>query len=143
MGNITYAKEWLYFSFKNFNTAKFLFDAHHYEDIVGVELQQSIEKLLKAVVVNDNHKIPKTHDLIKLYYVIEGALSLEDESLVLLRIATDYYKDDRYPNPNYRLPSRNEIEQLLEFTENLIDKVCKILEIDSQELFAKIENEKG
>ena len=27
-------------------------------------------------------------------------LTFENE-IVLLRIATDYYKEDRYPNPNY------------------------------------------
>jgi hypothetical protein len=43
MANKTYAKEWLTFPLKNLNTAKLLFDVIHYEDIIGIELQQSLE----------------------------------------------------------------------------------------------------
>jgi len=43
-------------------------------------------------------------------------------------------KEDRYPNPNYFLPPREEIKEILEFTENLFKDVCKILDIDKQEI---------
>ena len=68
MGNVTYAKEWLGFSLKNFNTAKLL------------------------------------------------------------------YKEDRYPNPNYSLPSREEIGKVLEFTEELFNNVCKLLNISIKDI---------
>ncbi|MFA9238591.1 MAG: HEPN domain-containing protein [Candidatus Paceibacteria bacterium] len=134
MANKTYAKEWLIFSIKNLDTAKLLYEVNHYEDIIGVELQQSLEKLLKSIFANENIKISKDHDLVKLYYTIEKFLNLEEEEVVYLRVATDYYKEDRYPNPNYSLPPRNEIKEVLDFTEQLFDKVCSILEIDKKEL---------
>ncbi len=68
MANKTYAKEWLMFSKKNLDTAKLLYEVNHYEDIIGIELQQSLEKLLKSIFANENIKIPKDHDLVKLYY---------------------------------------------------------------------------
>jgi len=44
--------------------------------------------------------------------------------------ATNYYKEDRYPNPNYCLPSRDEINEVLDFTEKLFVRVCNILNIN-------------
>jgi HEPN domain-containing protein len=134
MANKTYAKEWLTFSLKNLNTAKLLFDVNHYEDIIGIELQQSLEKLLKSIMANENIKIPKDHDLIKLYFTVESFIDILEDELVKLRIATNYYKEDRYPNPYYCLPSREEIKEVLNFTENLFDNVCKILDINIEEV---------
>ena len=134
MANKTYAKEWLVFSMKNLATARLLFDVCHYEDIIGVELQQSLEKLLKAVMADKNIKIPKEHDLVKLYYVIEESIFLDESEIIILKQATNYYKEDRYPNPNYSLPPRTEIAEVLAFTQNLFDKVCEILEINKNEV---------
>jgi len=134
MANKTYAKEWLVFAQKNFETAKLLYDVNHYEDIIGVELQQTLEKLLKSIFANENIKIPKDHDLVKLYYTIEDFIKIEDDEIISFRIATDYYKEDRYPNPNYSLPPREEIKEVLDFTENFFDKVCTVLDIDKSEI---------
>ncbi|MBD3796026.1 MAG: hypothetical protein IE881_08905 [Epsilonproteobacteria bacterium] len=53
---------------------------------------------------------------------------------MILAKATEYHKEDRYPNPNYSLPPRDEIKEVLDFTVLLFDKVCKILEIEKSEL---------
>ena len=135
MPNKTYALEWISFSKKNLDTANLLFNVNHYEDIIGIEIQQTLEKLLKAVAANENIKIPKEHDLIKLYFTVEHSfIKLEEEDLVLLRIATDYYKEDRYPNPNYSLPSRDEIKNILDFTENLFYEICTMLQVKISEI---------
>jgi len=132
MGNKTYAKEWVLFAKKNLATANLLFNANHYEDIIGVELQQSLEKLLKALLANENRKIPKEHDLIKLYYTVEDMIKLNEDEIVLLRVATNYYKEDRYPNPNYFLPTRAEIKTLLVFSYKYYSNVCKFLNIEEE-----------
>lgn len=134
MANKTYAKEWLVFAMKNLNTAKLLYKANHYEDIIGIELQQVLEKVLKSIFANENIKISKDHDLVKLYYIIENFINIQDNEIIYLRLATDYYKEDRYPNPNYCLPPREEIKEVLDFTEDFFDKVCSILDIDKSEL---------
>jgi HEPN domain-containing protein len=134
MANTAYAKEWLTFAKKNLDTAKLLFEVNHYEDIIGVELQQALEKVLKSILANKNLKIQKDHDLVKIYYTIEEYLQIEEDEIVLLKIATDYYKEDRYPNPNYFLPPREEIKEVLDFTAKLFDRVCGILEIDKSEI---------
>lgn len=134
MANKTYAKEWLTFSKKNLETATLLFEANHYEDIIGVELQQSLEKLLKSVMAYESIRIPKEHDLLKLYFMIDTLTPIEGEELVFLRIATDYYKEDRYPNPNYSLPPREEIKEILDFVLDFFNRVCRILDIETGEL---------
>ena len=133
MANKTYAKEWLTFAIKNLKTAILLFEANHFEDIIGIELQQAIEKILKAILANDNVKIPKDHDLVKLYFTVEDYIHSEEDEIIYLRLATDYYKENKYPNPNYCLPSREEIKEVLDFTEKLFGRVCKILDIDKEE----------
>ena len=133
MANKTYAKEWLSFAKKNLHTARLLFEVNHYEDIIGIDLQQAMEKILKSIVANENIKIPKDHDLVKIYFIIEKHLEIEEDELILLRIATDYYKEDRYPNPNYSLPPKEEIKKVLEFTEDLFKRVCTILDINIEE----------
>ena len=70
MSNKPYAKEWLIFANKNLETAILLFEANHYEDIIGVEIQQSLEKTLKSLLANENLKISKNHDLVKLYFML-------------------------------------------------------------------------
>jgi HEPN domain-containing protein len=135
MPNKAYALEWLTFAKKNLNTAILLSDVNHYTDIIGVEIQQSLEKLLQAVAANENIKIPKEHDLVKIYLIIESSfIELEEDEVVLLKIATNYYKEDRYPNPNYSLPTREEIQEVLEFTKNLFEEICNSLNIKLSEV---------
>ena len=135
MPNKVYALEWLTFSKKNLVTAKLLFDVNHYEDIIGVEIQQSLEKLLKSIAANENIRIPKEHDLVKIYFIVEKSfIKLEEDEIILLKIATNYYKEDRYPNPNYCLPVREEIKEVLDFAEKLFEDVCKVLNIKLKEI---------
>ena len=71
MPNRPYAKEWLIFAYKNFLTAQKLYELDHFTDIIGVELQQSLEKMLKALMAFHNKPIPKTHKLIELAIAID------------------------------------------------------------------------
>ena len=134
MANKTYALEWIQFAIRNLITAQHLFSVNHFTDIIGIELQQSIEKTLKSLLAYQNKRIPKEHDLVKLYFTVENKLTLNEEEIINLKKATNYFKEDRYPNPNYFLPPREEIKEILEFTENLFEDVCKILDIDKQEI---------
>jgi HEPN domain-containing protein len=133
MPNKIYAQEWIVFSLKNLKTAQLLYEANHYEDIIGIELQQALEKMLKSLLAYKNSKIPKSHKLLELVVQTNEINFMEDE-LILLETATNYYRVDRYPNPNYSLPTRDEIAEVLNFTEMLFGKVCKILRINEEEI---------
>ncbi len=79
MPNKAYALEWITFAKKNLDTAKLLFKLNHYEDIIGIELQQCLEKTLKSIMANKNIKIPRDRDLVKIYYSIEPFIPLEEK----------------------------------------------------------------
>ena len=127
--NKLYAKEWLEFAKRNMDTAQKLYEVEHYTDIIGIELQQSLEKTLKAIYAYHNKKILKTHKLLELIVDIDK-LDFTFNEIRLLEKATNYYRVDRYPNPNYFLPSKEEIKEVLDFAQELFDKVCDIVGID-------------
>jgi len=128
--NKTSAKEWLRIAYHDLKSAIILFEANHFTDSIGSDLQQSLEKILKSIIASQNEKIPKSHDLLEIYEYVSSSLKIDESEIILLIKATEYYKEDRYPNPSYSLPSRDEIEELLEFTQELFDKVCAILETE-------------
>ena len=131
--NKTASKEWLVIAFHDLKGAEILYEANHYTDSIGSILQQALEKTLKAILASQNRKIPKSHDLYEIYDLIE-VLDFNEEELELLDKATLYLKEERYPNPNYSLPSRDKIREVLEFTQKLFYRVCNILEIRVDDL---------
>lgn len=66
MPNKTFANEWITTAGNHLKAAKLLFGHHHSNDIIGIELHQSVEKALKAIPAYNNLQIEKTHDLAKL-----------------------------------------------------------------------------
>ena len=128
------AKEWLNIAFHDLKSAQILYGVNHYTDSIGSDLQQSIEKILKSILAYENKKIPKSHNLLEVYEYINTKIILVDDEIIFLIKATLYLKEDRYPNPNYSLPAKEEIKEILDFTEDLFEKVCKILDIDKDDL---------
>jgi len=125
MPNETYAREWIDFAYRNLLTAIRLNEVDHFTDIIVIELQQTIEKLLKALLAYENRKIPKSHFLDELAS-LTTMIEFDDRELSLLEKATDYYREDRYPNPRYTLPTEAETEELLDFTRTLFETTCRL-----------------
>lgn len=134
MANQPYAIEWLQFAYRSLVTGKHLFEVDHYTDIIVVDLQQAIEKMLKAILANENRKITKTHNLDELASLIQDKIIFNENEIELLEKITDYYREDRYPNPNYSLPSKEETKEILEFSESLFEDVCTLLDINMDEI---------
>ena len=80
-----------------FAICKILYEANHYTDSIGNDLQQSIEKILKSILAVENKKIPKSHDLLEVYESINDKIKFEDDEFLILAKATEYHKEDRYP----------------------------------------------
>ena len=134
MPNKPYALEWLQFSYRNLATALHLFEVNHYTDIIVVDLQQALEKMLKALLANENKKISKTHNLDELASLLGDIIVFEEYEIDLLEKTTDYYREDRYPNPSYSLPTRDETKEILEFTNSLFMKICDLVGINMKEI---------
>lgn len=65
--NETAAKEWLSKAWHHLSSARLLFNADHYTDIIGVELHYAIEITFKSFSAYENKKILRTHELFELY----------------------------------------------------------------------------
>lgn len=126
------AKEWLMKSWHNLSSAQLLFGVNHYTDIIAVDLYYSCEKSFKSILAYQNKKIPKSHDLVEIYKNIIDFITIEE--IELLKQISEYHIEESYPAFNRPLPPRDEIKEVLDFTEQLFDKVCSILEIDKKEL---------
>ncbi len=127
MPNKVYAKEWIELARHNLQGAEILFEAGHFTDVIGCEIQQAIEKVLKSLFALRNFKILKSHNLIELV-ANQQDIELSEEELSLLECATQYYLEDRYPNPRYSLPSRDEIEKTLILARSLLLRICTIID---------------
>ena len=123
MPNRTYAQEWLLFARKNMETAKLLIREQHYTDSIAIEIQQTIEKTLKAVYAYLGKPIPKTHTLMILFNFVKETIDLDDIDTDHILSVSDYYETDRYPGPRYELPERNEVEIYFEVSERLFYRI--------------------
>ena len=128
--NETSAKEWLTKAWHHLGSAKILYQANHYTDTIAVDLHYAVEIMLKSFLAYQNKKIIKTHNLIDLYKSIMDHIEFNEDELDMLDLITTYHIKEAYP-PMYReLPSRDEIKEVLEFSEKLFDTVCDILDIE-------------
>lgn len=128
------AVEWLKKVYHDLKSAQILYDANHYTDSIGVDLHYAIEKAFKTFLAYENKKILKTHDLHLLRGEIESYITFSFDEINIINKATDYHIEESYPQYDRQLPSREEIKEVLDFTEGLFDKVCHILDIDKKEL---------
>ena len=134
MSNRQSTIEWLKKSHHDLDGAIILFKADHYTDTTGYILQQSLEKLLKSILAYENQKIIKSHNLVELYEMVSDKLCLSEEDIKYLSIAATYGIRVRYLTPHKKMPSRDEIKDILDFTMSLFDKVCQVLSIDKEEI---------
>ena len=126
MSNKAIANEWLELAKRNLDAAIILFKEKHFNDVIGIELHQSIEKSLKAVPAFHNKTVLKTHDLIVLLSNAEEFIRFVHDLNQLLETATDYYVENRYPGGGFNfLPSDKEIEKLIEVAGNIYKTVNK------------------
>lgn len=130
MANKTYATEWLEKAYHDLDSAMILFNAGHYTDTIGYILHQSIEKIFKSLLAYENKPILKTHNLVELHELLTEHMELPEDEIILLGIATTYNTQQRYPTPHKRLPPREEIARILALSQKLLDRVCRLLDID-------------
>ena len=133
--NETAAKDWLNKAWHHFSSATLLYKAEHYTDVIAIDLHYAVEITLKSILAYDNKRILKTHDLNQLSFEIEEKISFDYEEQKLLAIVTKYHIKGSYPTPDRTLPSREEIGKVLEFTEELFNNVCKLLNISIKEVY--------
>jgi HEPN domain-containing protein len=127
MPNKTYALEWILLANRNLETARLLLRENHFTDIIALELQQTIEKLFKAIYAFYGTSIPRTHSLPLLHNFVSERILLNELDIDDLITISDYYETDRYPGPRYMMPSRTEVENFFLVTENLFEQINQFI----------------
>lgn len=90
-------RHWLDFADRDLKSARILAEEPGLAGVSVFHAQQWVEKLLKAVLENEELSIPKTHDLERLMELIRPEaenLKLDEDRLSEL---SSFYLDSRYP----------------------------------------------
>jgi len=83
------------------------------------DLQQCVEKSLKAILVKKNIEFPKTHNIAELLVIIrEKTLINFPEKIKDAATLTDYAVNTRYP-ADYNPVTEEEYKEVLEIAENV------------------------
>ncbi|MDP3915003.1 MAG: HEPN domain-containing protein [Bacteroidota bacterium] len=123
--------EWLNAAELDFKSANQLLQDESLTSVVTFHCQQTIEKLFKAVLVENGKEPQRIHDLLRLYkLVLEFIDPLDD--ILLLKIINEAYIDTRYPGEIGLLPdgapSKKEASVFVEFTKLVFFTVKNRLE---------------
>ncbi len=95
-------KEWIDFAGIDLLAAERLCNDAKLVNVVCFHCQQCVEKSLKALLESKDIIPPKTHDLIRIYGMIEEQLDIEEDMLASLN---ELYIDSRYPAAFGLLPN--------------------------------------
>jgi len=128
MPNKTYAKEWQDIARRNIETAQLLFDVNHYNDVIAIDIHQTVEKSFKAIYAFYGVNVPRTHSLHLLFEYVEQFIDLNDISKSAIIEISDYYQSDRYPGPKYFIPERDEIERNLKLASAIFNRITLHIE---------------
>ena len=89
-------EDWIFLADKDLYAAEILLrDEYSPTNIVSFHCQQSIEKYLKAILIEKDIPIIRTHDLIKLNGMIKGMkdLGIDEQKLITIN---EVYIESRY-----------------------------------------------
>ena len=129
-------KEWLKAALDDLLVIKQIINIEHLTHMVAFHAQQSIEKILKSLLEENEIEIPKIHKLINLRTLLSDKITIENEDM--LKQLDELYIDSRYPGDlgllPYGKPSLEEAKEFYKFALDIFDKVCDILEIDKNGL---------
>lgn len=123
MPNKTYAGEWLDIAKRNVETARLLFDVKHYNDVIAIDIHQTIEKSLKAMYAYNGVNVPRSHSLLTLFEYVGQYIDMSDIGRTAIIEISDYYQSDRYPGPKYFIPENDEIERNLQVALSIFNRI--------------------
>ncbi|MBN1338598.1 MAG: HEPN domain-containing protein [Bacteroidales bacterium] len=125
-------RDWLNFAEKDLLSCKKLLEEKSLTNIVAFHSQQTIEKCFKAILEENGIKVPKIHNLVRLFDMIENLVDFEiDEKF--LTFTDEVYIETRYPGDLGMLPdgqpSHKEAKQLSDFAGYIYRKTMETLEV--------------
>jgi HEPN domain-containing protein len=120
-----FAKEWVKASADDLMIIKQIITIEHLTHMVAFHSQQSIEKLLKALIEEYELDIPKIHKLTKLSKILKHKIVIENTEL--LTKLDELYIGSRYPGDMGLLPNgKPTLEDAQEFYDFALDMESKL-----------------
>ena len=117
-----YPKDWIQKAKKDLRRIKVLLAVDDTEG-AGFHLQQAIEKYLKAYLLLKGWQLEYIHDLPKLLNYAKDYDSDFERFREICEQVTEYYTPERYPFFEEIPPTKEEIEEALRRTEELVKKI--------------------
>ena len=123
-------KAWLKYAEVDLLSAEKLLNEEKLTQSVAYHSHQAVEKSLKAMLENKNIRIPKIHDLEKLYgMIIKAGIKVKLDEDILAQV-NDVYIDSRYPGDAGLIPEGTpSIGKAKEFFKAAKDVYRKVLDI--------------
>jgi len=124
------SREWLRSALMDLRSIEKVIDDEFLTPIACFHAQQCVEKSLKAVLENDGNEVPKSHNVIKLYGLIQERHEFLLDFDWLQRVG-ELYIDARYPSefgllPNGK-PSTAEAGEYYRFAKEVYEMVEVLL----------------
>lgn len=130
MDNNSIALEWLKSAKANLfrgNTLSYINNDEVPFSLLCFDLQQCVEKSLKAVLISHNINAPKTHDISKLIDMIAAnQIEVPEEIILQSVILTQYASETRYPG-DWEPISIEEYKKALKIAENVYNFAKEII----------------
>lgn len=124
-------EEWFKAAKDDLNVIEKIIDYDYLSNIIAFHSQQVIEKVFKAVIEEFELEFIKTHDLIRLFGIVNKQLNTELD-LEMLKKINDIYIDSRYPGEfgllPYGKPTLENAKEFYKFAIEVYEKIKKFLE---------------
>ncbi|WP_295021155.1 HEPN domain-containing protein [Sulfurimonas sp.] len=124
-----FTKEWLKAAQDDLMTIEEIIENDHLTHIVAFHSQQCVEKVMKAIIEEEEIDIPKIHKLSKLYEIVSSKLKNIDTNLI--SILDSLYIESRYPGDMGLLPhgkpTLQDAKEFYEFAKNIYLDVERLL----------------
>jgi HEPN domain-containing protein len=124
-------KVWLAHAEHDLKSARLILQDPTLTSMVAFHAQQALEKLLKGLLEEKEQKVPKIHDLERLYSLAREHWHLElDEDA--LRLIGSLYLNSRYPAEVGLLPSgrptESEAHGFIVYAEEVMNRITRLLQ---------------
>ena len=133
MKNDKILKEWMEFARMDFLTAKHLYE-HMYPkplEIICYHCHQTVEKLLKGVLISRGVTIKKTHDLGLLAEMLQEYAKVDEKYLEMCDDLTPYGVKIRYPQELFI--EEYHVKKALEETQELYEWLLTLLQSEKMD----------
>ncbi len=131
----TEAIEWLKAGYADIRAIEYIVDDEFLTHIVAFHAQQTVEKSIKAILENENKRVPKVHKLQNLITRIDIDILFDSE---IIEILDELYIDSRYPGDMGLLPqgrpALDDAHRFYEFAMRLHSDICGHIGVSRDEI---------